>query len=480
MFSVLAAATDVPPLGWLAPFVAMLLAIAVFPLVPALSHWWEHNRNRLIVSLALAAVALVHFLSRDFGVVLHNDFYGHALRWLGFAISEHDGHLVTGLGPSGLAGALANSVAEYVPFITLLFTLYCVAGGISIKGDIPAHPTTNTAILAIGGLLASFIGTTGAAMLLIRLVLQTNKERKHVTHTVVFFIFIVCNVGGCLLPIGDPPLFLGYLKGVPFFWTLVLWQEWLFVLVAMLTIYWVWDSVMYRRESLSSLISDESVRRPITIRGKINLLWLVMVVLVVAFIDPSKALPGTNWRPPMFAREVIQLALVGLSFLTTPRGLRSETGFNFHAIGEVAALFIGIFITMQIPLEILHAKGDQLGLSTPTHFFWATGLLSAFLDNAPTYAVFFQTAQTLAPPDAAAPAYVLLAHGAHVSNDLLVAVSLGAVFMGAMTYIGNGPNFMVKAIAEGHGVRMPGFFGFLMIACVVLIPVLIVTNVLFL
>ncbi len=317
-------------------------------------------------------------------------------------------------------------------------------------------------------------------MLLIRVLLQTNRERRHVTHTVVFFIFIVCNVGGCLLPIGDPPLFLGYLKGVPFFWTLSLAREWAAVMAALLIVYYAIDTVMYRRESLSSLISDERERRPVRLEGKINLLWLALVVLAVACIDPSKALPGTNWRPPPFLREALQLGIVGLSFLTTPRGLREASGFNFHAIAEVAALFIGIFVTMQIPLEILSAKGAELGLNEPWQFFWATGVLSAFLDNAPTYAVFFQTAEALTPPGSEGAGMLRLMGGELIRADLLTAISLGAVFMGAMTYIGNGPNFMVKAIAEGHGVKMPGFFGFMGWSAAVLLPLMLLVTLIFL
>ncbi len=480
MTGLLAAGAESPPIQWITPFVVMLLAIAALPLIPRLNHWWEHNSNRLVVALALAGVALIHYFSRDFGVQIHADVFARALSALGFVVSEHEGHMVTGLGLSAALGALANAAAEYIPFIVLLFTLYCVAGGISVRGDIPAHPATNTALLAVGGLVASLIGTTGAAMLLIRVLLQTNRERRHVTHTVVFFIFIVCNVGGCLLPIGDPPLFLGYLKGVPFFWTLILVKEWAVVMAVLLLIYFALDTVMYRRESLRDLISDERERQPIRIDGTINLLWLALVVLAVACIDPSKVVPGTNWRPPPFLREVIQLVIVGLSFLTTPRGLRIESGFNFHAIAEVAVLFIGIFITMQIPLEILGAHGSELGLAHPWQFFWATGVLSAFLDNAPTYAVFFKAAEAMTPPGTPGPGILQLMGGELIRADLLAAISLGAVFMGAMTYIGNGPNFMVKAIAEGHGVKMPGFFGYMAYSTLIMLPLMVVVSLLFL
>jgi Na+/H+ antiporter NhaD/arsenite permease-like protein len=472
------AITHVPPVGWIGPFAALLLVIAVFPLISKTAHWWERNRNKLLVALLLAAGTLVHYQARGYGTILHDPALVKALQALRLEVREEQSHAIAAPGWATSAGALGNALFEYVPFIVLLFALYCISGGILVRGDIPAHPLTNTFILALGGVLANLIGTTGASMLLIRPLLQTNSERKHIAHTVIFFIFIVSNVGGCLLPIGDPPLFLGYLRGVPFFWTLQLWKEWAFVIGLLLFVYFVWDSRAYRREAAPDVARDERTIQSVRMLGNVNFVWLALVVAVVAMLAPGVAFPGTRWVPPPFTREAILLALVGLSFLTTPSGLRHANRFNFHAIGEVACLFIGIFITMQVPLEILAAKGGELGLTQPWHFFWATGALSGFLDNAPTYAVFFQTANALTHQ--AGPGVLQLLDGNFIRQDLLVAISLGAVFMGAGTYIGNGPNFMVKSIAEQHGVRMPSFFGYLLYAAAVLIPIYVAVSLVFL
>ncbi len=473
------AAAQAPPLAGAVPFGLLLLALAIFPLLPRLAHWWEHNRNKLLLALVLAGVTLAYYQARGSGVVLHDPALAALLQALGLSVEvQPDGHAVTAPGAATTAGALGNALFEYIPFIVLLFALYCVAGGIAVSGDIPAHPATNTTILAIGGVLANLIGTTGASMVLIRPLLNTNSERRHVAHTVVFFIFIVGNVGGCLLPIGDPPLFLGYLRGVPFFWTLQLWKPWAFALVVLLVVYYVWDLRAYRREAPRDVARDEAMVRGLHVRGVVNFAWLALVVAAVATLAPGSGFLGTSWIPPLFLREAILLALVALSFLTTPAGLRAANRFNFHAIAEVAALFIGIFITMQVPLEILSVRGAELGLSQPWQFFWATGGLSGFLDNAPTYAVFFQTANALT--HAPGPGIVQLLDGSFIRQDLLVAVSLGAVFMGANTYIGNGPNFMVKAIAEQRGVPVPGFFGYMLYAAAVLLPLYVVVTLLFL
>ena len=301
----------------------------------------------------------------------------------------------------GYVGAiLGNAVlAEFVPFIVLLFSLYTIAGGIRIEGDLQANPMTNAAFMGVGGLLASFIGTTGAAMLLIRPLLDTNSERKHVRHTIIFFIFVVCNCGGCLLPIGDPPLFLGYLEGVDFFWTMGLWSPWLFVNGLLLLTYCVLDQLYYYpKETKTDIKKDVSRTRKLKISGLgVNMPLLLGVVLAVALLDPKKALPGTDWHPWMFMREIIQLGLVALSLHFGCKKVREQNSFNFHAILEVAALFIGIFICMQPALQILGEKGAMIANSlNPTGFYWATGALSSFLDNAPTYLVFFKAAQ--APP----------------------------------------------------------------------------------
>ncbi len=422
------------------PFAALLLSIALLPLMHATEHWWESNQNRLVVSLGLAGVTLCYF-----------------------AMSA---------GVSSIFTVLEHAVLqEYIPFIVLLFALYVISGGISLKGDLAAHPGTNTAFIGVGALLASFIGTTGASMLLIRPLLQTNSERKHVTHTVIFFIFLVSNIGGLLLPIGDPPLFLGYLRGVPFLWTLGLAVPWLVTTAVLLGVYYAFDSVMYRREEAKDIRRDETELQPLSLTGKVNFAYLLGVVLCVALLDPTKSFLGL-FRPFPFMRELLMLGFVGLSLRTTPKGLRESNQFNYHAILEVAALFIGIFICMQVPIAILHAKGAELGLTRPWHFFWATGGLSAFLDNAPTYVVFFETAKVL--PEAGPT--VALAGGGTINETLLRAISLGAVFMGAMTYIGNGPNFMVKSIAEQSGIRMPSFFGYMLWSVCILCPIFVLLS----
>ena len=360
----------------------------------------------------------------------------------------------------------------------LLFSLYVISGGISITGDLKATPTVNTSFILVGTLIASFIGTTGASMLLIRPLLETNKERKYRVHTVVFFIFLVSNIGGTLLPIGDPPLFLGYLKGVPFTWTLMLWKEWAFMAAILLVVYWIWDRILVAREAPIDLARDETERRPLRLRGAINLLLLVGVVFAVALLDPSKPIPGTDWHAFPFMRELVMLGLAGASLALTPAGVREANRFNYHAIAEVGALFVGIFITMQVPLAVLKANGAELGLETPGQFYWLTGILSSFLDNAPTYLVFFQTAESLTT--SGGEGILELSGGEFIREDLLIGISLGAVFMGANTYIGNGPNFMVKSIAEQEGVRMPSFFGYMFYSGLVLVPCFVLVHLLFL
>lgn len=447
---------EIPPIWACTPFVAILLCIAVLPLIPATAHWWESNKNRLVVALILAGLTLLYY------AFIHPMTYNHET-------------MATYTGMQSVRHILEHAVLiEYIPFIVLLFSLYVISGGIRLTGDLPAHPATNTAFLGVGAALASFIGTTGASMLLIRPVLQTNSERKHTVHTVVFFIFLVSNCGGLLLPIGDPPLFLGYLRGVSFFWTLRLFWPWLMVIASLLAIYLAWDWIVYKKETPSDIRRDETERTKLRLTGKINFLYLVGIVVCVALIDPSKELFGL-FKPFPFMRELCMLGLVGLSLKTTSKDIYKANQFNYHAILEVAALFIGIFICMQAPIEILNQKGSELGLSEPWHFFWTTGGLSAFLDNAPTYVVFFETAKVLP----AAGDMVPLGSSA-INQALLVAISLGAVFMGAMTYIGNGPNFMVKSIAEQAGVKMPSFFGYMIYSVCVLVPLFVVVSWLFL
>ena len=453
----------VPSLWAVSPFVFLLLAIAILPLVPSTAHWWESNRSRFLVAAFLGGVTLAYYgLLHPGGVADH------------FA---HRAASTTGL--DTVIQVFNNAIlVEYVPFIVLLFSLYVISGGINLRGDLPAHPSVNSAFIALGTVLASFIGTTGAAMMLIRPLLTTNRERRHKVHTVIFFIFMTCNCGGLLLPIGDPPLFLGYLRGVPFTWTLKLWPYWLTVNLLLLLIYYVWDRVAYAREPLRTIIRDEAEVRPLKLTGLVNIPLLLAVVLSVAFLVPGRHIPGTPWEIPIFIRETVMILLVIASLLLTRAETRLFNRFDYHAILEVAALFSGIFVCMQVPIEILHARGAELGLNSAAEFFWTTGILSSFLDNAPTYVVFFETAVSLPASTAASAAdLVHLAGGRVILEALLIPISLGAVFMGANSYIGNGPNFMVKSIAEQSGVKMPSFFGYMAYSMLILVPVWVLVSV---
>jgi Na+/H+ antiporter NhaD/arsenite permease-like protein len=458
------AAGPPPPLWTIAPFVLLLGAIAAFPLISSMEHWWESNLHRFYVAAGLGLVTLAYY------TFLHRDAIDS--HWPAHSVV----HAADGPQTQFFGTVLSNAIlGEFIPFIVLLFSLYTIAGGIRITGDLQADSITNATFIAVGALLASFIGTTGAAMLLIRPLLETNRERKHVAHTVIFFIFVVCNTGGCLLPIGDPPLFLGYLQGVHFLWTLSLWKEWLFVNGLLVLIYSVMDRFFYYgKETIRDIERDIEQVRKLRFSGLgWNGLLLAGVVAAVALLDPSKAVPGTNWHPWMYLREIVQLLLVVASLAFGAARPRAENNFNYAAIIEVAALFIGIFICMQPALDILRANGaylvERFNMG-PEKFFWATAALSSFLDNAPTYLVFFQTAKGDNP--AVGPT-------AGVPEMILTAISLGAVFGGAMTYIGNGPNFMVKAVAEKSGVKMPSFFGYMVYSCLVLLPVLILQQMLF-
>jgi Na+/H+ antiporter NhaD/arsenite permease-like protein len=400
-----------------APFVLMLLAIAVCPLrVP---HWWESNRNKLRVAIVLGLPILALYLAREPGALLH-------------------------------------MAREYVSFIVLLAGLFVISGGILLRGDLAATPLTNAGFLAAGSVLASFVGTTGASMLLVRPLLQTNRERRHVKHTVIFFIFLVSNIGGMLTPLGDPPLFLGYLQGVPFAWTFRLWPQWAFMVALLLALYVVWDTRQYAREPLAALRRDRTQREPLRVRGALNILGLGGVVLAVAFLhEPS--------------REAVILGLAGVSLWWTPREVRRANGFSWYPIVEVAVLFFGIFLTMIPALELLRHRGGELGVREPWQFFWATGALSSFLDNAPTYLTFLALGQGLG----------LAREIVGVPEALLAAISVGAVAMGANSYIGNAPNFMVKSIAEEQGVPMPSFFGYMRYSGLVLLPLFVAVTLVF-
>jgi Na+/H+ antiporter NhaD/arsenite permease-like protein len=406
-----------PPTYTVLPFVALLLGVAVLPLWTP--HWWEQNRNKLLVSAALGLPVLALYLFRKPGALLHMG-------------------------------------ADYVSFIVLLAGLFVISGGVLLRGDLIATPLVNSTFLAVGAVLASAVGTTGASMLLIRALLQTNRERTRRTHTVVFFIFLVSNVGGMLTPLGDPPLFLGYLEGVPFTWTLRLWPQWLLLTGALLLTYFVWDSILYAREPLAALRRDRSQIEPLRVRGATNAVWLAAVILAVAFL-----------RAPL--REVAIVLLSALSLWRTPAAIRRANGFTWYPIVEVAVLFLGIFLTMIPALELLRLRGGELGVRTPAQFFWATGALSSFLDNAPTYLAFLALGQGLG----------LAREVVGVPATILAAISVGSVAMGANTYIGNAPNFMVKAIAEEGGVKMPSFFGYMLYSGAILIPLFVLVTLLF-
>jgi Na+/H+ antiporter NhaD/arsenite permease-like protein len=451
-----------PALVWISPFVIMLLCIALLPLLPHTHHWWESNWAKLGVAVTLALITAGFYLFRPFGL-LHSDAEGY----------KH----VTEPGWPTLRLMLDHAVLnDYLPFVVLLFSLYVISGGVQVKTSVAPTPTVNTLVLALGAGLASFIGTTGASMLLIRPLLEINRRRRHVTHTVVFFIFVVSNVGGCLTPLGDPPLFLGYLRGVPFSWTFTLWPEWLFSTLALLTTYYCLDRRASRRETVE--LAADATQGSFTLRGVVNFVWLAGVVLAVAGLVGGQRLPGTDWTVPAFLREGLLLALAGLSWVTTPKSVRAANGFRFNAINEVACLFIGIFVCMQVPMEILKERGGELGLSRPWEFFWATGMLSSVLDNAPTYAVFFETAGVFGVEHGPVLHGVQAVDGT-IPVALLRAVSLGAVLMGANTYVGNGPNFMIRTIAEEAGVKMPSFFTYLAYSIVVLGPLFVALTLVF-
>ncbi|HEX9793031.1 MAG TPA: sodium:proton antiporter [Planctomycetota bacterium] len=432
----------VPHLAWVAPFVAMLLAIAVLPL--AAPHWWHSNRNRFLVAL------------------------GCGLPVFGLFALNGDWHTI------------GHTAHEYVSFLVLLAALYTASGGIVLRGDLKATPVVNTTFLLIGAVLASFMGTTGAAMLLIRPLIKTNSERRYNVHTVVFFIFAVCNVGGLLTPLGDPPLFLGYLRGVPFGWTFGLLPVWGFTVGAILAVYLVLDTVLYRCEDRSDLRADATQIEPLSFKGMGNFCFLGGIVAAVAFLTPgnvAKWLGTTETAPlPMFGRDLLLVLIATGAYLTTKPAYRKENEFTWEPILEVAALFFGIFLSMMAAIKLLRVHGSELGVDTPVEFFWVTGTLSAFLDNAPTYVVFFETASSL--PARAVDTMVV--SGGAIGIPLLTSISLGAVFMGAMSYIGNAPNFMVKAIAEQRKIKMPSFFGYLLYSMVFLLPIFFLVTQIFL
>lgn len=437
---------------WGIPFAGILLSIALFPLVAPV--FWHHHFGKIAAGWAivfLAPFAVAFGAGAAFGTLVH-------------ALLE-----------------------EYIPFIVLLTALYTVAGGICVNGNLHGSPKLNTAILALGTLLASVMGTTGAAMLLIRPLLRANDNRKHVVHVVIFFIFLVANAGGSLSPLGDPPLFLGFLNGVSFFWTTThLALPMLFICVVLLTLFFALDTYFYRKggEERPAALDPTPDGAALSIDGKINFVLLAAVIALVLMSGVWK--PGISfdvWGTHVALQNLVRdvaLVLVTLASLAlTPRSAREGNAFNWAPIEEVAKLFAGIFVTIAPVIVILRAGADGAfaqivhlvtgpdGKPIDAMYFWATGILSSFLDNAPTYLVFFNLA--------GGDAQTLMTTGA----STLAAISAGAVFMGANSYIGNAPNFMVKAIAESRGVKMPSFFAYLGWALVVLIPVFLLTSWLF-
>jgi len=440
---------DVLPIWSVIPFAGLLLSIAILPMVAG--HWWHHNKNQLLVAVGWAAPVLIYLL------------------YLAFTDHGHLGH--------DASHALKHAIAEYVSFIALLGSLYVISGGILLRGDLQGKPSINVAFLAIGAVISNVIGTTGASMLLIRPMLRTNAERKNTWHIPLFFIFIVSNVGGALTPIGDPPLFLGYLRGINFWWTLTsLWHNWLPTVGVLLAMFFVIDTYQYNKEDPSSTQNDNTAIEPLGLEGNLNFVWLAGVIVCVLFLSPDLANPGFR---DYYVRELGMLGFTLLSVWTTPLAIKQRNAFDYGPILEVAALFIGIFVAMIPATSLLQAHGDALGVTKPWQYFWATGTLSAFLDNAPTYVTFAamacgtydhcETAEMLGP---------LTTHPDSVS--VMVAISLGSVFCGAGSYIGNGPNFMVRAIAEQSDYKMPSFFGYCGYAVVFLAPVYIVVTLIWL
>lgn len=428
------------PLALILPFGLLLLLIATMPLTPPkLKHWWEHNYP--LVSLGLAALVALYYLTQV---------------------------------PAGGA-MLGHTLHDYVSFIALIGSLFVVAGGIhlNVKGE--ATPLENVVFLAIGAVVANVVGTTGASMVLIRPWIRMNKIRVSAYH-VVFFIFIVSNVGGSLTPIGDPPLFLGYLRGVPFFWLVQhVWDEWLFTVGLVLVAFYIFDRRSFKRAP-ARIQAEIKQHDTFRVDGLLNLALLGVIVLAV-FVPET-----------FFAREILMLGAAAVSYKLTPKKIHQQNQFNFGPIKEVALLFIGIFTTMMPALNYLEGHGQQLGFTKPAQYYYAAGGLSSVLDNAPTYVNFLQLAESTFVTET--PEELKDGGGSYdhravaallkTAPHIVVAISLGAVFFGAMTYIGNGPNFMVKSIAHEAGVHCPSFFGYIFkYSLPILLPILALSALIF-
>jgi len=434
---------------FVAPFALLLLAIAILPL--AVPRLWEKNRNKAIVSLVSGLPVAVFFLCRDWHV-------------------------------------LARTFLDYGAFIALLGSLFVISGGIYVRGSFKGSPTVNTVFLAIGALLANAIGTTGASMLLIRPLIRANKERHHKAHTIIFFIFIVSNCSGLLTPLGDPPLFLGFLRGVRFTWTFRLLPQFLFMVGALLGIYYLVDRSFLKKEPKRVLARTAQggpvLSERFAIEGRRNFLLLLSLIAVsliagnILYHLEGPMIFGETFGAVL--SKAVQIAcyaaLAVISYYLTPKKVHRENHFNFTPIIEVAVLFAGIFAAMIPALMILEARGSRFGVTEPWQFFWLTGALSSFLDNAPTYLTFTSLAKGVLHLTGEG-LRALVAHP--VGQKYLAAVSCGAVFMGANTYIGNGPNFMVKSIAEHNKIRMPSFFGYMAWSAGILIPLFALVTIIF-
>lgn len=430
---------------WLVlPFAGLLLAIAILPL--AAGHWFERNRNRGLVA-GLFGLPVVLYLA-----LFH--------------------------GRPGMEQVLVT-FEEYVSFIILLAALFTVAGGIYVTGHLLGTPLTNLAFLLTGAVLANFIGTTGASMVLIRPLLRANAERRHKRHVIIFAIFLMSNIGGLLTPLGDPPLFLGFLRGVDFFWTLRLFPQWAMTVALVSAVFLVVEIRAHRKEGAEVLRREIAEYVPVGVAGKMNLLFLLGIIVAVLASGPLGEAGEVIHFP--FLREAVMVLMMLLSLYVAPRGPRKANHFTWHPIIEVAVIFAGIFAAMIPALAILEARGGELGLDRPWQFFWVTGILSSFLDNAPTYLTFTSTAQGVLGIEQLSGLMgeqPLAALGAS-PGLFLAAISCGAVFMGANSYIGNAPNFMMKSIAEESGLRMPSFFGYMAYSGMVLVPIFFLVTLVF-
>ena len=442
--------------GWLCiPFVGLLLSVALFPILKP--DWWDKHEPHAVIFWSLLVIVL---FTAKFGV---------------------------GKSAEMVLDCIFN---DYLTFIVLLFGLYCVSGNITFAGDLAGSPGVNVFLLAVGTLLSSCIGTTGSSMLMVRPVISMNSWRKRKAHIMIFFIFLVSNIGGCLTPVGDPPLLMGFMRGVNFFWSLHLFPVLLLNMAVLLVLFYHIDKRAYRADIAEG--REPNIRVPHTtleVGGKHNVIFLVMIVAGVILSGTLPKLSifqdaqGNALGIPLPAGVVfpwssliecvIILLAAFLSFKTTPQEVRRKNHFTWGAIKEVAMLFVGIFLTMQPALRLLKQLGPEMGINTPAQMFWAAGALSSFLDNTPTYLVFLTTAGTLGFTSG-----IVTSLGT-VPVQMLMAISCGAVFMGANSYIGNAPNFMVKALSDENGIRMPSFFGYMKWSIGILIPVFLLDTLIF-